>query len=134
MTVRTFLMGSLAAFVASWLIFVLIVSWLDPQQARGVGYVLFFLTFFLCVASTAGLFGYLVRHFLTPRQFSAYRVRNALRQAVLLGIFADILMMLQFMRLVRWWLALLLLIVFVCIEFIFLSYDRAASRHKNITE
>jgi len=132
MTVRAFLAASAAAFLASWGILALIVNWLDPTEAAGVGYMLFFMTFFLCVASTAALAGYGLRRLISPLQFSAYRVRNSLRQALLLGVFADILLLLQLLRLARWWLVLLLLIVFVCLEFIFLSYDRAAARHRHL--
>lgn len=129
MTVHSFLIGTFLAIVASWTILVMIVVWLDPTQAGPMGLALFFLALFLAVASTSAAIGYGLRRLLNPRQFPAYVVRPALRQAVWLGLLMDLLLFLQLLRLVRWWLFVIIVILFVSMEFIFLSYD--ISQRKN---
>lgn len=130
MTVRTFLIGSLASLIAFWAIWFLIVSWVNPQQAHAVGFLLFFSSFFLATASTAGLAGYGVRRLLVPSQFAAYRVRTSLRQAVWLGLFLDLLLFLQLQRLLRWWVTVIIIILFLSLEFLFLSYEKSVGRHQ----
>lgn len=128
MTVRSFLIGTLLALVASWGMWLLIIFWLDPAEAGWIGFALFFLTLFLAVAATSALGGYALRRVVAPQQLAAYRVRSALRQGVWLGLLIDMLLFLQLQRLLRWWITLILIGFFLFIEFFFVSYDRSA-RH-----
>lgn len=128
MTVRTFAIGAFAASLASWFIWTLIVMWLDPTQAGWIGFALFFLSLFLAVAGTTALGGYIMRRLLMPGQLPAYSVRSALRQGVLLGLFLDVLLALQLFRLVRWWVTVIAIILFLSIELLFLSYERSGRK------
>lgn len=128
MTVRTFVVGSLSAAAAAWAIWLAIIKFLDPVRAGLIGFLLFFLVLFLAVASTMGLAGYATRRLISPQQLSAYAVKASLRQGILLGLFLDLLLLLQLMHLYQWWLAMLAIIFFIFIELIFLGYDRAARR------
>lgn len=130
MTVRMFLWGALGSAVIFWGIWLLIVSWIDPSQAHIVGFTLFFLAFFLSVASTMSVFGYLLRRLISPNQLAAYRVRSSLRQGVWLGLLLDLLLFLQLQRLLRWWVTLIIIILFLSLELLFLTYDKSAERHK----
>jgi hypothetical protein len=134
MTVRFFVIGSAATALVGWTIFSLIINWLDPVEAGWMGYLLFFLALFLSIMSTTSLIGYGLRYIVVPRQLPAYRVRYSLRQGILLAAFTDVLLLLQLLRVARWWLVLLLLVLFLSIEFIFLTYDRAATRHQRLAE
>lgn len=128
MTVRVFVIGSLVAAIISWATWLAIIKFLDPGQAGLIGFLLFFLALFLATASTTGLAGYATRRLLSPQQLSAYAVRTSLRQGILLGLFLDLLLLLQLLRFYQWWLALLAIVIFIFIEFIFLGYDRATRR------
>ena len=128
MTVRVFIVGSFLAAIGSWTIWLLIVNYLNPVRAGATGLSLFFLTLFLAVASTAALFGYAVRRFIARDTLAAYVVRTALRQGVLLGLFLDLLLGLQLINLYTWWLAVIAIVLFVTIEFIFLGYDQTHRR------
>lgn len=130
MTVRTFLVGSFFALVIFWGIWFLIINWVRPSDAQEVGLILFFSSFFLGVASAAALIGYVVRRLVTPSQLPAYRVRTSLRQAVWLGIFLDLLLFLQLQRLLRWWVTVIIIVLFLSLEFLFLTYDRSIGRHQ----
>jgi hypothetical protein len=129
MTVRIFLMGAALSALVTTLVWVLIVFYLDPEQAGPLGYILFFLSLFLALASWAALTGYGARRVIMLKQFAAYTVRTSLRQSIFLSAFACLLLFFQLLRLYRWWLTILLIIFFITLELIFLSYDRAHSRN-----
>lgn len=130
MTVRTFLLGSIVSALIFWGIWVLIINWVDPNEAGPIGFLLFFSSFFLGVAATAALLGYTVRRLVSPSQFAAYRVRTSLRQAVWLGFFLDLLLFLQLQRLLYWWVSVIAIILFLSLEFLFLTYDKSVRRHQ----
>jgi hypothetical protein len=132
MTVRVFLGGSFVSALAAWSIWLLIINWLDPLEAGVAGLFLFFLTLFLAVESTAALVGYGVRRLVQPGQLAAYRVRPALRQGIWLGIFLNLLLFLQLQRLLQWWITVLVVILFLSLELVFLSYDKGV--HTRSTE
>lgn len=134
MTVRTFLLGSAGAAILFWGIWALIINWINPTEAGAIGFLLFFSTFFLAVAATAAFFGYGLRRLITPSQFAAYRVRTSLRQAVWLGFFLDLLLFLQLQRLLYWWVTVIVIVLFLSLEFLFLTYDKSVRRHQNTEE
>ncbi len=125
MTVRTFILGAIAMMVLSVGVLAMIVSWIDPRSsAAAMGFVLFFLAMFLAVASLAALLGYLFRSLFLAKELPAYRVRPALRQGVLLGAFVDLLLFLQLERLLIWWVSAIIVLLFLVIELVFISYDK----------
>lgn len=130
MTIRTFVWGSGLVTVVTSAIWAMIIVWLNPYQAGWIGFVLFFLALFLAIASLASLVGYGIRRLVIAEQLPAYRVRYSVRQGGLLGLLAAVLMGLQLARVARWWLVLIVVVLFVTTEFIFLSYDRAAERYR----
>lgn len=134
MSVRTFLIGSLFTSVSGWGIWILIINFLDPIQAGFIGLFLFYLALFLSVASTSALLGYAVRRLLKPNLLAAHVVGPAMRQGILLGIFLDVLLVLQHVRLYRWWVGLSFAVIIIIIEIVFLSYDRIISRATPTTE
>ncbi len=133
MTVRAFLTVSLAALLIGCAAFAAVATQLDPEQAGTSGYVLFFLSFFITVASAVSLIGYGIRRTLVRRQFPAYAVRASLRQALIISGFSSFLLFLQLLRLYRWWIALGLIALLACLEVVFLSYDRSHNRHTDST-
>ena len=128
MTVRAFTFGSLFTGIAGLSVFLLVLTQLSPQRAGWLGVVLLFLSLFLGFASIAGLVGYAVRRVIVSRQFVVYAVRTSLRQGILLGLFFTVLLFLQYLRLYRWWLAIILIVFSASFELVFLSYDRNRQR------
>lgn len=131
MTIRFFLAGVLTSLVISWGIWLLIINWLDPEETVWLGFALFFLALFLAVASTAALIGYGLRRLLAPGQLSIYRLRPSLRQGIWLGLFFDLLLFLQLQRLLRWWITIIIIFIFLSIEFLFLSYEARSARYRS---
>lgn len=125
MTVRLFGIGTLATFLFSTGVLALIVSWVDPTaNASALAIVLFFLAMFLSIASLFSLLGYGARALLVRNQHPAHRVRPSLRQGLFFGIFMDILLFLQLERILVWWVAGIIILLFVVVEIVFISYDK----------
>lgn len=123
MTVLVFLMGSAGGAIISWAIVTLVVTWVDPQEAGLVGMALFFLSLFFAIASSSALAGYGLRRIAFPERLAPYRVRPSLRQGILLGLFFDILLFLQLQDLIRWWISVILILICICLEFVFVMFD-----------
>ncbi len=128
MTIKTFISGASLCAIVGLTIWLLVLFFLDPTQAGTLGYVLFFLSLFLTVASVASLIGFGLRRVLRVQQLAAYSVRSALRQGIMLALFVCILLILVRLRVYQWWVAVILTIFFVSAELIFFSYDRTISR------
>lgn len=129
MTVRTFIAVSFIALLVGLSSLAAVVTQLDPEQAGLTGFVLFFLSVFVSVASASALAGFGVRRIIVRQQFAAYAVRTSLRQALTIGVFSSCLLFLQLLRLYRWWLALGIIALLACLEVVFLSYGASHNRH-----
>ncbi len=124
MTVKAFTFGSFISLLASLGVLTLIVSWVDPTKSPALAFILFFLALFLAVASLASLAGYMTRSIFIRHQLPAYRVRPSLRQGVFLGVFVCLLLFLQLERILVWWVSAIIVVLFIMIELVFISYDR----------
>lgn len=128
MTILVFLVGSAAAAVIGWGTWALIITYLDPIRAGVLGFLLFYLALYLAVAASASLIGYLLRRLLQPQRLASYAVRPAARQGLILAGFLDLLLLLQQLRLYRWWVGAIVAGIVVMIELVFISYDFARRR------
>ncbi len=135
MTVRLFGIGTLATFLFSTGILALIISWVDPtSNASALAIILFFLALFLSVASLFSLLGYGARALIIRNQHPAHRVRPSLRQGVFFGIFVDILLFLQLERILAWWVAGIIILLFAVVEMVFISYDKHGATTRGTIE
>ena len=130
MTVRTFIISSLAATIIGGAAWAATVTQLSPDAAGPIGLALLFLSLFILVAGIGSLLGYLVRRFFMPKQFPAYAVKTSIRQGVIVAVFLSLLLFLQLLRLYSWWIAVIVVAVFLSFELLFLSYDHAHHRSK----
>lgn len=124
MTVKIFTLGACITALISWAILYLIVNWIDPTTSAAAAFILFFLVLFLAISATSSLIGYIIRSIMMRHQLSAHRVRPSLRQGVFLGVFVDLLLFLQLERILVWWVAAIIVLLFIVIELVFTSYDR----------
>lgn len=134
MTVKSFALGSFVTAIISWGILALIIMWIDPTKSAAAAFILFFLLLFLAVAATSGLIGYVARTIFMRHQLPAYRVRPSLRQGVFLGVFVDLLLFLQLERILVWWVSAIIVVLFIVIELVFISYDRNGTTTRGSTE
>lgn len=126
MTLRTFIIGSvLTSFVSAGILIVTITQ-LNPYMAGAIGFILFFMSLFVLLSSVVAVIGYVIRRLIFPRHFPTYLVRTSVRHGLMTGLFVDILLFLQLLRLYRWWISIIVIAIFISFELIFFSYDRAS--------
>ena len=125
MTVRIFSIGALLTALISWGILTLIVMWLDPVSAGWIGFLLFFLVLFIATATSCALVGYGVRRRLCLNQHPSRNIRPSIRQGIWIALFLDILLFLQLIRVMRWWIAVIVILLFSAVELIFTNHDPA---------
>lgn len=124
MNIKAFTLGAFIVSIASWGVLYLIINWVDPTTTAAAAFILFFLTLFLAVAATSALIGYMARSIFMRHQLPAYRVRPSLRQGLFLGVFVDLLLFLQLERILVWWVSAIIVLLFIVIELVFISYDK----------
>jgi hypothetical protein len=131
MTIRFFLLTSFLAAIIGAGVTALILTSLDPMQAGVSGFTLLFLSLFITLAGFTATIGYLVRRVIMPQTFEAYLVRASLRQGIVISVFFSVLLFLQLLRLYRWWIAIILVVLLLSLELVFSSYDHPhTNRHR----
>ncbi len=106
----------------------------DPSATNWIGFVLFYLIFFLATVGTLSILGIIIRHKREPDALVYHIVSVAFRQSFLLAGFAMLLLILQGQRWLRVWAVLIGFIVVVAVEAFIARRDvqtRARSTNKN---
>lgn len=121
MTFRWFLFVMTLATVSAWVGWIFVIHSIDPVQSGFIGFALFYLTLTIALLGTSVLLGTVVRLWLRPDEILYRQTLRSFRQGVILcGLFISTLVLLSFDA-VRWWTALLLIVLFSLIELLFLS-------------
>jgi len=119
MTFRWFLIIMTLATVAAWIGWVFVLNTTDPVATSFTGYLLFYLTLAIAFFGTTALFGTLLRLWIHPDGIPYRQTVRALRQSVIFsGLFICAMLLLSF-DLMRWWSAVLLVILVSLIELFF---------------
>ncbi len=121
MTFRWFLIIMTLATVAAWIGWVFVLNTTDPVSTGFTGYALFYLTLAIAFSGTTALFGTLLRLWIHPDGIPYRQTVRALRQSIIFtGLFICAMLLLSF-DIMRWWSAILLVILFSLIELLFLN-------------
>lgn len=121
MGVRLFTVLVAASTVLAAVSLGIVVTTIDPFAAGAAGFVAFYISLLLTLVGLLFIAGSGVRLRLAGRQSSADRVRNALRQSILLTLLVLGWTMLQAAELARWWVMLLLVGIVSLLEFFFMT-------------
>lgn len=106
----------MAAFLGwgSWILVLFKLSpFASPEWALG----LFFMSFFLALASTFSLFFYALRRKSLGTPQARDLMNGCLRQGVLVALMICVAALLQRLRVLTWWNATLLFLILVLVEF-----------------
>lgn len=114
------------ATAVSWIGWGVVVALLNPDTVGWIGIGLFYASLFLALLGAFTLFGFGVRTFLNKTDLVFNQLRSASRQGVLLAAVVVIVMMLQSLRLLSWWNAFLVIVIFSLIEVFIISRRRIA--------
>ncbi len=114
--------GTVASF-AAWFYVLLSVR---PDEATFIDFALLYLTLTMGLIGFLSLFGVMIRVFLFRRHDVVSReVKISFRHAVLLGSVSVLSLFLSQRGNFHWWTLLVLILVVSCIEYVFLSVQRA---------
>lgn len=127
MSLRWFLIFMTLATVAAWIGWIFVLNTTDPTTTGVFGFFLFYVTFFLSLFGTISTLGALIRLWLHPNDVQFRLIINSFRQGFILTcLFVSALFLLSF-DLLRWWSAILLIILFSLVELFFLNSQSRSS-------
>lgn len=100
-----------------WIAWLFVIWSLDPKQASALGLLFFYSSLFLAIVGTFSVIGFLFRRALIKQDEIIFRhVRRTFRQSVIIALLCVACLFLLSEQLLRWWNALLLVILAISIE------------------
>lgn len=110
---------------------VLVLYNINPDTAGWIGLSLFYFSLFWSLVATLATMGLLIRLIFLKRtddhvvvaDEEVGQVKVALRQGVWFGLLVIICLMLQHIKLLTWWNALILVLALTILEFFFVAYQ-----------
>lgn len=121
MTLRSYLIGMLISTIFCWAAFLLLIIYVDPEQASFIGFLSFYVSLFFALIGTFTLVGFYLRVWFSKNEVLFAHVTPSFRQAILLSIILIVSLILQSFRLLTWWDGALLVGSVVLLEFYFMS-------------
>lgn len=122
MSLRWFMMFMTLASGGAWIGWIFVLNTTDPTATNVIGFLLFYLTFFIAFFGTISTFGALIRLWLHPDDVQFRLIIGAFRQGFILAcLFVSAMLLLSF-DLLRWWSTLLLIILFSFVELFFSNF------------
>ncbi|MBI5037881.1 MAG: hypothetical protein HZC01_04230 [Candidatus Kerfeldbacteria bacterium] len=126
MSLKKYLIIMTTATLVSWIAWLFVFFFINPNEAGFVGFGLFYLSMLCALVGTFSLFGFFVRVWFTKEQVIFRHLGVATRQSFFFSILIIGTLMLQGARMLQWWTVLLLILFLTIMEFFFIS--RAAPR------
>jgi hypothetical protein len=121
MSLRLYLVGLMFSTIFCWACFVLILFYVNPDEAGFVGFLAFYLSLFFALTGTFSLIGFYLRVWLSRNEILFKHISPAFRQGFFLALILVISLVLQAFRILTWWDGLLLVGSVVLLEFYFMS-------------
>ncbi len=121
MTLQSYLWGLRIGTVISFAAFCAVIFLTDPLDIGNIAFILFYLTFFLTVSGLSVLILTWLWHKMARDMLTLGEIGMAVRQGILIGVFATVLVGMQQMRILLWWDALIVLGIVFLIELYFLT-------------
>lgn len=117
MTLRQYLVLMSVGAAICWLAWFFVLGSVDPTQAGIFGFIFFYASLFLALAGTFSVIGFLVKKIiLKSDQIVFHHVKSTFRQSILLAAVIIFNLVLLQIKLLAWWNAILLLLLFAAIE------------------
>ncbi|MBL4693830.1 hypothetical protein JKY72_00475 [Candidatus Gracilibacteria bacterium] len=115
------------AGAVAWLAWLLVLFKLNPDIHTGLSMTFFFLTLFIALSSTFAVLGFYFRIWLFKNEIFYKHIGTSFRQGVFLAFISVISLAFQRMQVLSWWSGMLLVVIFVLLEFYFSAKDSEAS-------
>lgn len=103
--------------VICWTAWVFILFNIDPAQADFLSFIFFYSSLFLALLGTFSVIGFLFRRRVVKEDEIVFRhVKKTFRQGIMLATWVILFLFLQQSKLLTWWIATILIVLFVVIE------------------
>ena len=117
MTLRQYLVLMSVGALICWLAWFFVLGSLDPSQAGFFGFLFFYASLFLALSGTFSVIGFLIKKIILKNdQIVFHHVKNTFRQGILLAMVIILGLILLQVKLLTWWDAILLVMLFAAIE------------------
>jgi hypothetical protein len=117
MSLRYYLiLMSVGAFIC-WLAWFFVLSSIDPTQAGFFGFLFFYTSLFLALTGTFSVMGFLVKKIILKNdEVIFHHVKSTFRQGMLVAFIIMAGLILLQTKLLAWWSAIFLILLFIIIE------------------
>ncbi|MFH1427777.1 MAG: hypothetical protein ABIG60_04605 [Patescibacteria group bacterium] len=113
-----------------WSAFLFVLTTVDPFKTNWLGFILFYLSFFLAVSGTTAIAGFIIRFIALKRELVFYSVKIAFRQSFLFSFFLAAILFLLANNLFTWLNLFLLIIGLSVLEYFLISYGSRYLKHR----
>lgn len=128
MTVRKYLWLLALITIVSWVLWFLVITYIDPETGSSVALILFYITLFLSLMGTFTIAGYLLRLITSQHEITRERLNIALRQGVLFSLLVNISLYLKAHDKLGFVTIIITILILSLIEFFFLSMSNKEVR------
>lgn len=124
MTLKVYLTIMILATLICWSAFAFILWTVSPDITNWLGFTLFYLSFFLSLAGTAAIIGFLARFVGFKRKLIFRSVKDAFRQSFLFSFLIIAILFLLSKDLFSWANVFFLIVGLSVLEFFLISYNK----------
>ena len=111
----------------AWIAFGVVLFKLNPNESLAFALLFFYVTLFVALACTFTVVGFYFRVWFFKNEIFYKHINIALRQGVFLSLIAIFALVFQMLRVLFWWSGILVVLIFVLLEFYFSSKESAES-------
>lgn len=128
MTLKQYLILMTIGTIICWLTWLLLIFSVSPADAGLTGLLFFYFSLGLAILGTFSVLGFIIKRSVIKNDDAVFRhVKKTFRQGMLVSLYLIILLVLQSQNLLSWWNALILVMIFIIIEFAYLSKHGSAT-------
>lgn len=121
MSLKKYLIFMTTATFICWLAWLIVVFYVNPQEAGFLGFTMFYVSLFLALTGTFSLVGFFGRVWFTREAVIFRHLGISTRHAVWFALLLVCALLLQGSGFLRWWNIFFLVLLFTLLEFFFLS-------------
>lgn len=119
MTLKQYLIFMTLGSVLCWVAWFFLIWTVDPTDSGPISFIFFYLSFALAIIGTVSVLGFLVRRLVVKNDDVMFRhVKRTFRQSLFVAVWALSILVLSAYRLMAWWSAIPLTLLFIMMELI----------------
>lgn len=121
MSLKKYLISMTTATIITWLLFIFIMSKIDPEITNWIGFLFFYFALFLALSGTIAILGFIIRKKIIKETLIFYSVKNSFRQSFLFSFLIVSVLFMLAENLFSWLNIIILIAVLSILEYILIS-------------